>query len=120
MKIKKFKLGLMQRKWVRALKSKKYKKAKGQLHKEKTNGYCCLGVANKCLNLNEKNEQTLFNTYKKLGLMDDDGKILDGYKFPRGCKTYKFLSDMNDCGVSHAKIAEFIEGNPELVFTKSV
>lgn len=50
---KKFKLGPMQKKWIRELKSKKYKQCKGELCSAKTGGYCCLGVANDCLSLGE-------------------------------------------------------------------
>lgn len=120
---KKFKLGTLQRKWIRALKSGKYKKTTGQLFNEKTNGYCCLGVANKCLNLSTHIEAAYLNeaSGKALGLASSYGSIVGGdYRFPRGKRSYTSLAQMNDAGVSHAKIAEFLEKNPELVFTKSI
>lgn len=119
-KKKKFKLGPKQKKWIKALKSGKYKQSKNTLYNKETAGYCCLGVANEVCDLKEKSDSTLLNAYKKLGLNDDDGEIVDGYKFPRGKKKYRYLTDMNDKGVSFSKIAEFIESHPEKVFTRSI
>lgn len=123
--MKKFKLGKLQKIWIKALKSGKFKKAKGDL--ERDGGYCCLGVANCVLKLGEnvKENSGLVDTYQKLGLYDSLGEIeidneYNAYQFPRGTKTYDSLADMNDKNISHKKIAEFIETNPELVFTKSV
>lgn len=120
MKTKKFKLGPKQRKWIRELRSKKYKQCKGELHNDKTGGYCCLGVANVCLKLGEIDSICLETEYKSLGLNGTDGQIIDGYSFPRGNRNYTQLTEMNDKGVSFLKIAEFIEQNPEKVFNKSV
>jgi hypothetical protein len=42
----KFKLSkLAKNKWIRALKSDKYKQGKGYLYNKYTDAYCCLGVA---------------------------------------------------------------------------
>ena len=120
MKTKKFKLGLKQRKWLKELKSGKYKQFKGELYSAKTGGYCCLGVANACLKLNETDAVCLETQYKSLGLNGTDGEIIDGYSFPRGENRYTQLSEMNDKGVNFLKIAQFIEENPEKVFNKSV
>jgi hypothetical protein len=135
MKIKKFKLGPMQRKWIKALKSNKYQKRVGALRVSEYDngdscpvGYCCLGVANIELNLNESNQDALHRTYEELGLNTSGGGFATPYSFPRGSVKYSSLVDMNDglsCkaksnGLSHAKIAKFIEENPELVFNKSV
>jgi hypothetical protein len=117
---KKFKLGPLQRKWIRALKSGKFKKGTLCLHCEEDNSYCCLGVANECLNLKETSSGFLSNTYKRIGLFNSSGVISNNYKFPRGTKLYGSLVEMNDKNISHKKIAEFLENNPELVFTKSV
>ena len=122
-KKKNFKLGPKQKKWIKALKSGKFKKAKNDL--EVDGGYCCLGVANCVLDLGEDTSKytSLAKTHKKLGLYDECGEIhneYNGYQFPRGTKTYNSLADMNDKDISHKKIAEFIETNPELVFSRSV
>lgn len=117
---KKFKLGPLQRKWIRALRSGKYKKGTRVLHCEEDNSYCCLGVANKCLNLNETSSGYLSNTYERIGLFGSSGYIINNYKFPRGTELYGSLVQMNDSRISHKKIAEFLEKNPELVFSKSV
>lgn len=116
---KKFRLGPLQRKWIRTLKSGKYKKAIGILYDESKNGYCCLGVANKCLNLGEVSGGYLTNEFDKIGLKSLCGTFDKKYRFPRGTKFYLNLVDMNDYGISHKKIAQFMEQNPELVFTKS-
>jgi hypothetical protein len=118
-KAKKFKLGPKQKKWLKALKSGEYKQCKATLCNG-NGGYCCLGVANEVLSLGESETEILNNTYEDLGLHSAYGDIDDGYKFPRGKKTYFELTDMNDNGITHAKIAEFIEQNPEKVFTKSI
>lgn len=120
MKTKKFKMGPMQKRWIKALKSGNYKQCKGELCSDKTGGYCCLGVANECLALGQVGNEVLSDTYHKLGLRDGDGGIIPSYKFPSGNINHKYLSQMNDSGVTHAKIAEFIEQNPQLVFTHSV
>ena len=41
-------------KWLKALRSGKYKQAKGTLYSEAKNGYCCLGVLQVCLGDVEK------------------------------------------------------------------
>lgn len=117
-KKKKFKLGPKQKQWIKALKSGKYKQCKSELCNGV--GYCCLGVANEIFGLKETNDQSLENTYEKLGLYNDIGELDTSYKFPRGGTIYLDLAQMNDNNVGFKKIAEFIEKNPELVFNKSV
>ena len=119
-KQKKFKFGPLQKKWLKALKSGEYKKATGGLT-DINGGYCCLGVANEVCKLGQGKEAgSLYSTYQKLGLKASWGEFDETYTFPRGTKTYDSLAEMNDCGISHKKIADFIEKNPELVFTESV
>ena len=120
-KQKKFKLGPKQRVWIKALKSKKYKQGKLTLHRKKNDSYCCLGVANKVCKLGEsENSDVLDDRFGDLGLVNNCGEIIGGFKFPRGNRHYSYLTAMNDSGVTFNKIAEFIETNPELVFTKNV
>jgi hypothetical protein len=39
------------RKWIKALRSGKFRKGRGQLRNQHSKGYCCLGVANEVFNL---------------------------------------------------------------------
>lgn len=112
------KLGPKQKKWIKALKSGKYKQCKRQLCNGV--GYCCLGVANEVLDLNEVSLTCLPGSFKSIGLRSGFGHFSEQYQFPRGSHTYSDLADLNDNGIPFRKIAEFIENNPELVFTRSV
>ena len=120
-KAKKFRLGPKQKTWIKALKSGKYKQGRLTLHNKKNDSYCCLGVANKVCKLGEHEDfDFLEEQFEDLGLISSSGEIIDGFKFPRGKNKYIGLTSMNDSGVTFNKIAEFIETNPELVFTKNV
>lgn len=68
---KKFKLGPLQKKWIKALESGKYKQTTRYLkdHKE----YCCLGVAKEVCGLEEISNYSLKHTYNELGLYDCEG-----------------------------------------------
>lgn len=109
------KLGPKQKAWVKALRSGKFKQTEGVL-KDK-NGYCCLGV------LCELEEKLTKNGYikgtdnsielpniilKKYGFNSKIGSIKNSYS----------LAARNDDGISFKEIANFIEQNPEKVFTK--
>ncbi len=112
------KLGPKQKKWIKALKSGKYKQCKHQLCNGV--GYCCLGVANEVLDLNEVSSTCLSGSFKSIGLRSGFGLFSEQYQFPRGPRTYSNLTELNDNGISFIEIADFIENNPELVFTRSV
>jgi hypothetical protein len=68
---KKFKLGPLQKKWIKALESNKYKQITRYLKNQ--NGYCCLGVAKEVCNLEEVSNYSLRYTYSELGLYDCEG-----------------------------------------------
>ena len=64
------------------------------------------------------------DTFDELGLRSNNGKILDGWVY-RGVDVLKYktihcLADANDNGIAWVEIADFIENNPEKVFTKSL
>ena len=97
-------------KWVEALRSGKYKQAKGVL-RSMTGGYCCLGV--------------LCDVYRpsgwqKDGLFEFDGRV-GGSMLPHTMNAPVGLSEdhegtlvnMNDDGMSFPGIADWIEANVE-------
>lgn len=115
-------LGQNQKLWIEALRSGKYKQTKTVLCLKTSHGdnaYCCLGVANEIFNLNAQIDETLYGTrYQEvLGLFDSDG-VIKGDEDELECLS---LLEMNDSdGKTFVEIADFIEKNPELVFTHSV
>lgn len=124
-----YKFSPLQRAWIAALKSGKYKQGTRRLGKRTRNKkveYCCLGVA--CVvakkhGVKLKREtsgdfcvfggQKAFpptNVVEALRLHSKMGNINSESSFP--C-----LSRMNDSGqYTHKMIAEFIESNPKKVF----
>lgn len=137
-------LGTLQKAWVKSLREhpERQSHAKlGQIHNRETNNYtaCCLGelklvycqLNNLPLPFNEdgyitdssgassgSSQSYLVGSWEKFGLRSDGGKIMvsmekDGRSFPS-------LAHANDGGITWAEIADYIEANPENVFTKSV
>lgn len=125
-----FKLGPLQKKWLKALRSGKFRQGKGALKIEAKNQghpkYCCLGVANEVCKLGETDPEnaTLVHTYKKLGLRTSGGE-------PKGEHTYSWrLTELNDEGLTNddswtvkkmtfKKIADHIEQNASAYFKAS-
>lgn len=97
------------RKWVKALRSGKYKQTTGVLKNEL--GYCCLGVL---CDIKAKEQKKKFN-----GIGDEDEDVLSvtqmkwaGMKTKDGKCGNNKLTFMNDYkGRSFAYIADFIEAN---------
>lgn len=117
-------LGTNQKTWINALRSGEYLQCQNELCTHDGNGanyYCCLGVANTIFHLNAQDNETLDGTNFNLvlGLRTHDGEIHynedDEEEFG-----YLTLVEMNDDGKTFVEIADFIEANPTLVFTKSV
>lgn len=117
-------LGPTQKKWVEALRSGTYTQCNDALvsYNAQTGhaSYCCLGVADKLFNLVPNSKDNLYGSDYRgvLGLRTENGGFLrlmtvNGYD-------YTELTQMNDDGVTFEQIADFIETNPEIVFTKSV
>lgn len=88
-------------KWIRALRSGKYKQAQEILYDPKTRGYCCLGVAKRIFKLkkytckNEVSDEVL--SAKSLEQM----RLTD--------KEQRTLASMNDEGRTFEQIANYIQ-----------
>lgn len=110
-----FELGPLQKTWVEALKSGKFKQGTKTLKIPLDNGefsYCCLGVANEVCNLGEKHPDYLHDSFLKLGLRDNEG-------MPKSGISGKQLTVINDNGKSFKDIAELLESDPEEYFSES-
>ena len=138
----KFKLGPIQKEWIRRLREHPERQTEGMLAAKVGDSYkaCCLGEG--LLTLCEANKiepmwKTRFdsdtvylhsvtpeddeeyhvlkrNDFEGLGLRDQNGS------FEEALENYACLTEMNDDGVSWSEIADYIEQNPENVFVKSV
>ena len=126
----KFKFTEAQERWLQALESGNYKRGTGVLRNN--DKFCCLGVACDVSKVGEweepQNTDSVY-TYKVMchpaatGILPRDVQDelnmehLDG-QFVGKKPNDKFhsLVQMNDWGVPHKKIAEFIRKNPSRVF----
>lgn len=107
--------------WVEALRSGKYRQAKGYLH-EGDGSMCCLGVACDISGLGKwSKDGTVFSyvlheAHDARMLPQEVGNWLGlrgkmgGFTDEAG--TLKLLSDLNDSGVPFEKIADIIEREP--------
>ena len=112
-------LGPMQKRFVDALRSGEYIQGRLELYNKGLNAYCCLGVANTVCELGEKSPIFLERTYNEIGLNNPNGRLSESVKI--GETPYISLLAMNDAGkMSFKDIGDFIEANPELVFTRSI
>lgn len=111
---KKYRFNKYQKEWLKKLRSGRLRQ--GQYNLRNNGAYCCLGVGalacgvrhdNAELNTLQVLDSGLEDVRKKLRLRDEDG-IYDGGS----------LTGQNDQqGRTFEQIADFIEANPELVFT---
>ena len=68
-----------------------------------------------------KSKTYLSGSYEQFGLHSSYGKIIgEQIKHRVREKSYDSLALANDSGVTWAEIADFVEANPEKVFSKSV
>lgn len=127
------KLGKLQKMWVEQLRKHPERQTRGILGKGTPQDYqaCCLGELHLCAHRLKKkklpfvngvvvdttNTECLEYSYEKYGLRSDigylkgkSGEWRDGFA----------LAEMNDNSVPWTEIADFIEQNPEKVFTRSV
>lgn len=105
-------------KWVKALRSGKYKQARGCLSAPETDGMCCLGVACEISGLGKWVRAYGDNSYLGqnlslptavkdwLGLTDHIGR------FNETPSKITALSEKNDDGASFAQLADIIEREP--------
>ena len=115
------KLGPMQRDWLKALRSGDFKQCDGTLYEldESTGIYsnCCLGVACQVAEAHGKIVPASAVDYAFLPISIKNAfgfKDTHGYVGPG-----RSLSGMNDGGRTFKEIADFVEADPERVFTKS-
>lgn len=120
-------LGPNQTKWLAALRSGQYKQGKGLLHSLPDDSYCCLGVACEVAGLPKQYledrvaydgiegvaPESLMQFLALHNRTGDWDRI--SYKELNG---WHELTAANDYGVTFAKIADFIEANPHLIFTE--
>lgn len=114
------------RKWVRALRSGKYRQCKGALEKVDKDGskFCCLGVACDLFNRdtsNEKLERTVIdgeaNYDENAALLPDPVRAWLSLDSNAGHFEHKHsLADKNDRGTRFSTIADIIESQPEGLF----
>lgn len=132
MKNKPFKLGPLQKKWIKYLKENPEKQCKNflGLKNEGKKRMCCLGAAGVIMGTCEWRGNTLYEkesdniavlsrSYKKLGLRGDNGKGRNGYPLP-GDYSRALASLNDDPDHTWVDIAYILENNPEEYFTKSV
>lgn len=121
-------------KWVKALRSGKFKQGRSYLRAETRDedGYicdvkhCCLGVLGEVngVDFDKTCESEVLNkSHKKLGLKDEEGKVVVRRKDMFGDYDYKempikiarrefnSLAEANDRGISFRRIATWIEKN---------
>lgn len=98
-------------KWDEALRSGKYKQAKGVLHNTITGGFCCLGVMQDCLT-GEVEARTLpsIEWLAEHGIAFHDG--LFGKTVPL-LTEHNTASTLNDDGMSFIEIADLIKQRVE-------
>jgi hypothetical protein len=124
MKAKKFKLGPIQRAWVRALRSGKYKQGEGKL--SKSDRHCCLGVlcqlavkAKVPLKMEEGDFYFYYDSQEDY--LPAKVRRWAATKSTQGGNVNgQSLADLNDNGYSFKKIADIIEKNAAKIFTRSV
>jgi hypothetical protein len=116
-------------KWVKALRSGKYKQGEGLLKNTTKNGkaeYCCLGVLSEVCHIKSELEgvELPFDFYPELDLDSETGTPCDDYgdiskievKDKKGVKrSFYNLSAANDSGISFKRIATWIEKNFKLL-----
>ncbi len=125
------KLGPKQKNWIKALRSGRFKQGQEHLRSTKDE-FCCLGVrchqARKRLGLKVEKEDDKYGYNKETAGLPE--KVREDLKMigSLGCFTDKqphrigkhkkyALAFHNDSGATFLQIADFIEKNPELVFT---
>ena len=86
-------------KWVRALRSGKYKQALGRLHYAQPNAFCCMGVLGEQLGIGTEQ----LGSHGRLYVLTKDTPVPMRHEMA--------LADMNDSGVPFELIAGFIHEN---------
>ncbi len=98
-------------KWIKALKSGKYKQTTGELKNK--NGYCCLGVL---CEIKAKEQKKKFYEHKNGGVLSETQMKWSGIKSQNGKCKRTDLVYMNDyLKYSFSEIADFIKKNYKLL-----
>lgn len=121
---RKQRLTKLQKEWLKALRSGRYKQIQNELCNVRTGGYCCLGVAGRVCGIPKAklvgvgdlgDHDYLEVAQTKLRLRDSSGQLANPYEV--SCKVYTHLTVLNDkAKLSFKEIADYIEENPENVF----
>lgn len=116
------KLGPIQKKWVKALRSGKYKQTNGKLRDER--GFCCLGVACEVVGMKaQKNRHGEYLYGKQFGITPETArraiKLRNSNGTPCSGDVSFSLTELNDeKGYSFSQIADVLEQSPEAYFRK--
>ena len=130
------KLGKLQKMWIASLREHPERQYRWRLGKGTPEDYqaCCLGELHLCAYRMKGEELPFYDgvvrdgdrvdqlgaSYRKYGLRSQGGVLSVSVYLPGYTTMFYSLAAMNDNGVTWAEIADFVEANPELVFTKSV
>lgn len=109
----------IKKKWVRALRSGKYKQGRIGLHHKPTNSFCCLGVLCDVQGLAwdknfENSAWTMYIFPRVNGVIgQSSASIKEEYADHIGLtgEDQGTLVSMNDSGISFSEIADYIEEN---------
>ena len=114
-KTPKQKLGPNQRKWIKALRSGRYKQGRKRLRTG--NKYCCLGVACKVFSHPFGSDESFAppDIVFRLALISPAASLVGDIDI----KGKTCLAGANDNGATFAEIADFCEAHPEAVFTEA-
>jgi hypothetical protein len=130
-------LGPKQKQWVQFLRDNPQLQMPGRLG-QLVDGelkMCCLGacliildkkklnIDNQLIDTTEFIDKTLSHSYKQMGLNSSTGELIlseINSGITSKIRYKKSLAQANDNGISWLEIADFIENNPEAVFTHSV
>lgn len=96
-------------KWIKALRSGKYKQTRGRLHNQNGGGYCCLGVLCEVTGLEYDKDGLLLDQeiVNFAGMRSDCGKYQEGSTLKGNSFSLSVLNDSRKW--SFKKIADFIE-----------
>lgn len=128
-------LGEIQKAWIKSLRENGHRQATNYLGFKTSDGEykaCCLGEALCVLNrikgieskfidgdlMDGESDEELSKSYLEIGLITELGGLKNAITIDD--IEHHSLSDLNDYIFTWAEIADYIEQNPENVFTKSV
>lgn len=129
-----YKFNEYQKKWLAALRSGEYKQCKGKLWREDSDtgekSYCCLGVASELFNpdflgmqpnMQDKSISSAgfvsFALVDVLKLNSESGSLRKSIPKSAGSLVSSLVGLNDEAGYSFTEIAEYIENNPEAVFS---